>query len=79
VFANNEKNMYIPWSVEDATQKLKKMLVYPTEFTTGKVSDWQDGTIDRTIDVLLGNGKQWARNRNDYRRYVAIPKYKNES
>jgi hypothetical protein len=79
VFANNEKNMYIPWSIEDAAQKLKRMLVYPTEFTTGKVSDWQNGTIDRTIDIFLANGKQWARNRNDYRRYATTAKYKNES
>lgn len=75
VFANNEKNMYIPWSLDDAADKLNKMITNPETYTTGSVSDWQDGTIDRTIDVFEGHGDQWARNKNDYRKYVAIRKF----
>lgn len=76
VFANNKDNMYIPWSLDDAIEKLEKMINTPEQFSTGKVSDWQNGTIDRTIDVLQGNGTQWARNTLDYRKYVSQPKYR---
>lgn len=75
VFANNAQNMYIPWSLDDAAAKLEKMFARPGDYTTGAISDWQDGTIDRTCDVLEGKGQEWARNTNDYRKYVAIPKY----
>ena len=76
VFANNPKNMYIPWSVEDAASRLEAMFLNPDKYTTGKVSDWQDGTIDRTLDVLeQKNCKQWERNGNDYRKYVAKAKF----
>ena len=75
VFANNAKNMYIPWSVEDAFERLKNMFLHPTQYETGMISYWQDGTIDRTLDVFQGKGEQWARNGNDYRKYVAKAKY----
>lgn len=75
VFANNAKNMYIPWSIEDAQNRLHDMIINPESYKTGDVSDWQDGTIGRTIDVLGGNGEQWARNGNDYRKYVAASKF----
>ncbi len=75
VFANNAKNMYIPWSLDDATEKLTKMFARPSDYSTGAVSDWQDGTIDRTCDILEGKGEEWARNTNDYRKHVAKPKF----
>ena len=75
VFANNQKNMYIPWSIDDAVERLEKMFINPTEYKTGALSDWQNGTIDRTLDIFEGNGEQWARNTNDYRKHVAIAKY----
>lgn len=75
VFANNAKNMYIPWSTEDASVRLMTMFRNPESYETGAVSDWQNGTIDRTLDILEGGGNQWARNGNDYRKYVAKAKY----
>jgi hypothetical protein len=75
VFANNPKNMYLPWSIDDAIEKLEKMFVSPATYQTGLVSDWQDGTIDRTIDIFEGKGAEWSRNTLDYRKYVAAPKY----
>jgi len=75
VFANNAKNMYIPWSIEDAKTRLLDMLAAPWKYETGLISAWQNGTIDRTIDILEGGGNQWARNSNDYRKYVAKAKY----
>jgi hypothetical protein len=76
VFANKAKNMYIPWSLEDAADKLEKMFIKPSDYETGMVSFWQNGTIDRTVDIFQGNGEQWARNGNDYRKYVAQAKYR---
>jgi len=75
VFANNADNMYIPWSLDDAAARLEKMFAQPTKYSTGAVSDWQNGTIDRTLDVFEGKGEEWARNTNDYRKNVAKAKY----
>ena len=75
VFANNEKNMYIPWSIRDAADRLALMFANPEEYETGAVSDWQNGTIDRTLDILEGSGQQWARNGNDYRKYITKAKF----
>lgn len=75
VFANDARNMYIPWSVTDAKTRLFDMLAAPWKYETGHISDWQNGTIDRTIDVLEGGGHKWARNSHDYRKHVAKAKY----
>ena len=75
VFANNADNMYIPWSTDDAAERLEKMFRNPDKYTTGAVSDWQNGTINRTLDIFEGKGEEWARNKNDYRKYVAKAKY----
>ena len=75
VFANNADNMYIPWSLDDAAARLEKMFANPTKYKTGAVSDWQDGTIGRTLDIFEGKGEEWARNTNDYRKHLTVPKY----
>jgi len=75
VFANNADNMYIPWSLDDAEMRLRNMIYSPDSYETGAVSDWQNGTIDRTIDILEGGGQQWARNTNDYRKHVVTAKF----
>ena len=75
VFANNADNMYIPWSIKDAADRLEKMFANPASYSTGAVSDWQDGTIGRTLDIFEGKGEEWARNKNDYRKHVAKAKY----
>lgn len=77
VFSNNVQNMYVPWSLEHATEKIVDMLDNPQNYKTGAVSDWQNGTIDRTLDILTktNNHEQWARNTNDYRKFVSTPKY----
>lgn len=80
VFANNRHNMYIPWSLESALEQLSKMILAcennsTAKYNIGAASDWQNGTIDRTIDIMTGNGEQWARNDLDYRKYVHKAKY----
>jgi hypothetical protein len=80
VFGNNNSHMYTPWSLLDAQDKLTQMLHDAqvgqlSKYSLGKISDWQNGTIDRTIDILEGNGEQWRRNSNNYRKHVATPKF----
>ena len=80
VFANNETHLYVPWSIQDASNKLEWMLDRVDDqdlghFSLGKVSDYQGETINRTVDIMEGKGEQWARNGNDFRRYVAKNKY----
>jgi len=74
IFANDHTRMYVPWSIEDAMNKLKPLLDVPHK-DLGKISDWTSATIDRYIDIMQGNGEQWRRDTNRYRDYVAETKY----
>jgi hypothetical protein len=74
-FANDPDRLYIPWSLEDASNKLINLLEVPHP-NQGKISDWNNGTIDRIVDIMQGNGEQWNRAGNRYRDHVAEAKYK---
>ena len=74
IFANDYQRMYIPWSMQDATQKLEKLVVSPHR-NIGKISDWTSKTIDRYIDIMNGEGEQWNRNDNRYRNHLAVRHY----
>ena len=74
IFANDHTRMYVPWSVEDAMNKLTPLLTNAHK-DLGKISDWTSATIDRYIDIMQGNGEQWRRDSNRYRDYVAETKY----
>ena len=74
-FSNDPERLYIPWSLEDAEAKLLTLLQAPHK-NQGKISDWNDGTIDRVVDILEGSGEQWNRAGNRYRDHVAEAKYK---
>jgi glycosyltransferase involved in cell wall biosynthesis len=73
-FANDHTRMYIPWSMEDALTKLDVLLHQPSP-NMGKISDWNNGTIDRIIDIIEGKGEQWNRAGNRYRDHVSGAKY----
>jgi hypothetical protein len=73
-FANDHTRLYVPWSIEDALDKLEKLLEAPSEHM-GKISDHNDGTIDRVIDIMQGKGKQWLRMATDYRKHTSERKY----
>ena len=73
-FANDRDRLYVPWSQEDAYQKLNILLMRP-HANIGKISDWTDGTIDRMIDIMTGNGEQWRRDGRHYRDSVSVSKY----
>ncbi len=80
VFANNGNHLYVPWSLSDAIEKLQKMFSAIdkdelSSYNIGKISDYQNGTIDRSIDVMLGQAEHLSRNDNLYRRHVARAKY----
>ena len=74
IFSNDHTRMYIPWSIEDAMNKLTPLLKQPHK-DIGKISDWTSYTIDRYIDIMAGNGEQWRRDDNRYRDHVATKKY----
>jgi hypothetical protein len=78
-FANDSECLYIPWSMEDAKEKLDKLLVTPRK-NMGKLSDWTSGTIDRCLDIMFPDAEfdlsyQWYRGTNDYRNYTRESKY----
>jgi hypothetical protein len=73
-FANDPDRLYIPWSIEDALNKLEKLLEKPHS-SMGKISNWTDGTIDRICNILEGNGEQWLRMSTDYRKHTHESKY----
>lgn len=73
-FANDSERMYVPWSIDDAYHKVQNMLFAP-HHNQGLISDWNDGTIDRVVDILEGQGEQWRRDGSRYRDHVAHEKY----
>jgi hypothetical protein len=74
VFANDWSRLYVPWSIEDAVKKLE-WWVAAAHAQQGKISDWNDGTIDRICDIMEGQGEQWLRMGTDYRRHTRENKY----
>ncbi len=73
-FANDHTRLYTPWSKEHAVEKILAGLDAPSD-NMGKISDWNNGTIDRMIDIMQGNGEQWLRSGNRYRDHIAEAKY----
>ena len=75
-FANDPNNLYIPWSMDDAMDKLENLLDKP-HYNLGKLSDWTSKTIHRCIDIMTeAEGyEQWYRNVNNYREHVTHAKY----
>ena len=73
-FANDPNRLYIPWSIDDAYHKMQNLLRDP-HHNMGLISDWNDGTIDRVINIMTGQGEEWNRAGNRYRDHVAHEKY----
>ena len=73
-FANDHERMYIPWSLEDALSKLEILLKKPHK-NIGKISDYNNQTIDRICDILEGNGEHMLRETTDYRKHLRETKY----
>ena len=74
-FANDSECLYIPWSMDDAINKLNHLLNNERK-NLGKLSDWTSGTIDRCLDIMFGvNNDKWYRSTKGYRNYVSESKY----
>jgi len=73
-FANDPDRLYIPWSIDNAIGKLRRLLQEPHK-NMGKISDYNDGTIDRICDILEGTGEKWLRMGTDYRKHTRESKY----
>jgi len=73
-FANDPNRLYVPWSIDDAYHKMCNLLQTP-HHNMGLISDWNNGTIDRIVDIITGQGAQWDRSGNRYRDHVPHEKY----
>ena len=74
-FANDLDRLYIPWSQDDAVAKLHNLLARP-HHNMGLISDWNNGTVDRIVDIITdNNAKHWDRSGCRYRDHVAKAKY----
>jgi hypothetical protein len=51
LFDNDRDRLYIPWSVDDAVEKLEEQLCSPS-VKQGKISDYQDKSIERQIAII---------------------------
>lgn len=74
IFNNDESRLYVPWSKKDAIDKILSNLQKPNE-NLGKISDWTNGTIDRIVDIINGNGEHLLRDDKFYREKVSEDKY----
>ena len=83
-FANDHTRLYVPWSIDDAVNKLRIQLSSP-HVRQGQISDWNNGTIDRIIDIMQTAGTvaeggieckatPWNRSGNRYRDNIAKAK-----
>jgi len=73
-FANDPNRLYVPWSIDDAYHKMCNLLQTP-HHNMGLISDWNNGTVDRIVDIITGQGHQWDRSGNRYRDHVPHEKY----
>jgi glycosyltransferase involved in cell wall biosynthesis len=73
-FANDPNRLYVPWSIDDAYHKMQNLLREP-HHNMGLISDWNNGTVDRVVDIITGAGEQWNRAGNRYRDHTAEAKY----
>ena len=73
-FANDHTRLYVPWSIDDAMDKLEALLDRPHP-DMGRISDYNNGTIDRIVDILEGNGQDMLRMSTDYRKHTKERKY----
>jgi len=73
-FANDKDRLYIPWSIEDAVTKLE-ILLKKAHPDVGKISAYNDKTIDRICDILEGKGEKYLRMSTDYRKHTRESKY----
>ena len=73
-FANDHSRLYVPWSIGDAMDKLEALLDRPHP-AMGAISEYNNGTIDRIIDILQGDGEDLLRMSTDYRKHTREYKY----
>ena len=73
-FANDPDRLYVPWSIDDAENKLTNLLNAP-HHNMGLISDWNNGTVHRIVDILQGKQGFYDRNSADYRDHTAPAKY----
>lgn len=73
-FANDPNRLYVPWSIDDAYHKMCNLLQTP-HHNMGLISDWNNGTVDRVINIITGQGTQWDRSGPRYRDHVPHEKY----
>jgi hypothetical protein len=73
-FANDASRMYVPWSQQDAFVKLQTLLQTASP-NQGLISEWNNGTVDRCVDIMNGHGEQWLRSGRNYRNHVSKSKY----
>ena len=73
-FSNDHSRLYVPWSIDDAMDKLEALLDRPHP-AMGAISDYNNGTIDRIIDILEGGGEDLLRMSTDYRKHTREYKY----
>lgn len=73
-FANDPNRLYVPWSIDDAYHKMQNLLREP-HHNQGLIAAWNDGTVDRVVDIITGSGEQWNRAGPRYRDHVSHEKY----
>ena len=56
---NNSKHLYTPWCIDEAILKMKWLLATLDDSDVNYAADDQHQAIDRTIDIMLGNGEQY--------------------
>ena len=56
---NSAKHLFVPWSIEDAINKMDYLLTSLDASEVWYAADDQHQSIDRTIEILIGDGEQY--------------------
>ena len=73
-FANDADRLYVPWSIDDAINKLNLLLLAPHK-NMGAISDRNNGTVGRIVDIMQGKGESMLRMGTDYRKHTRESKF----
>ena len=73
-FSNDHSRLYVPWSIEDALNKLEILLTWQHP-RMGQISNRNNGTIDRVLDIMQGHGQDMLRMGVDYRKHTREGKF----
>lgn len=75
IFDNDPARLYVPWSVDDAVEKVLRALEAPQE-NVGELSKHTSATMERILSIIYGDPLELNRNSVTYRKWASTGRRK---